>query len=63
MRLSPLPGWPLPIVAPGPSALPSGPDPLAHRRGLCGRDCSLNPGPFGSPVPTSSCFVPGSLYC
>lgn len=61
MRLSPLPGQPLPLVAPGPSALPSVPEPRA--RGCCGRDCSLSPGPSGSRAPTSSCLVPGSLYC
>lgn len=60
MRLSPLPGRPLPLVAPGPSAPPSGPEPLA-RCGLCGRDGCSSPGPSGSLAPTSSVPIPESL--
>lgn len=34
MRLSPLPSQPLPLVAPGSSAQPSGPEPRARQRPL-----------------------------
>lgn len=53
MRLSPLPGRPLPLVAPGPSALPSGPEPRTGHR-LSRWDCSSSPGRFGSISPLCS---------